>query len=135
MNIDRKKLGKRSRNEGNNWELDILKWLKNLFPDAVTSRNESRTRDAQKVDFCNTRMWNFQAKSTCTGVNYHKLLNEMPVGELNVIIHKRTEKAGTKFMDKGHYVIMDEDTFQILLTNHECMMEGNHTKVKLNLNR
>lgn len=121
-------MSNRNRNEGNGWERSILNsWLKAIFPNAVTARSESRRRDAAKVDFCFTGGWNIQAKSEAKGVNYHKLLNIMPDDGHNIIIHKRTIKKGTQFYDAGHYAIMSEEVFKILLTSYEV---NNHTEVK-----
>ena len=60
-------MANRNRNAGHKYELDILAKLKELFPDIVTSRNESRSMDAKKVDFCNTKPLTFNV--SCLSIN------------------------------------------------------------------
>lgn len=53
------------------------------------------------------------------GVNYTKLMSEMPKG-LNVIMHRYTEKSKNgRFIAKGEYAIIDLDFFMELLTTWE----------------
>lgn len=106
-------MANRNRDAGHKFELDILSKLKDLFPGILTSRNESRTKDAQKIDFCNTDAYQFQAKLTKNfpGVD---ILDQMPEGK-NIIIWGKTEKAKTNFVKKGEYVIMKFETFKELI--------------------
>ena len=99
----------RNRSAGNGYELKILNRIKFLFPDILTSRNESRSMDAKKVDFCNTQPFNFQCKLTMNQPSV-KILDQMPEGK-NVIIWGRVEKANRNFIKKDDYVIMKLDTF------------------------
>jgi hypothetical protein len=47
----RRQSGKYSKTKGSNYELEIVKELKNIgYPDVVTSRSESKRFDAKKVD-------------------------------------------------------------------------------------
>ena len=103
----------RNRAAGHIYERQILKKLKELFPDIVTSRNESRTMDALGVDFVNTKPFNFQCKLSITKPSYD-VLERMPEGK-NVVIHGHVVKAEKHFMKKEDYVIMKLDTFLDLI--------------------
>ena len=100
----------RNRRAGNGFELKVLKDIKDYFPDAVTSRNESRSIDAKKVDFCNTGKLNFQCKLSINTPGY-KILDEMPDEGINVIIHGKCQKANKNFVLKDEYVIMKYKDF------------------------
>lgn len=102
-------MANRNRNAGHKYELDILAKLKELFPDIVTSRNESRSMDAKKVDFCNTKPFHFQCKLSINQPNV-RILDHMPPGK-NVIIYGKVEKAEKNFVKKGDFVIMKLSTF------------------------
>ena len=83
-----------SKNKGVQFELKIKNELKDLFPEVETSRNVNRKRDAEKVDLVNTEPFNFQLKAQESGVNYFKLLSEMPDEEnINIVLHKRNHKG------------------------------------------
>jgi hypothetical protein len=103
----------RNRTAGHRFELIILQKLKSIFPKILTSRNESRAKDAQKIDFCNTGPYQLQAKLTMNfpGVN---ILDEMPEGK-NVLIWGKVEKVNTRFMQRGTYAIMDFELFKELI--------------------
>lgn len=102
-------MANRNRDAGHRYELNILGKLKELFPDILTSRNESRSLDAKKVDFCNTKEFNFQCKLSINQPNV-RILDQMPSGK-NVIVYGKVEKANTHFVKKGDYVIMKLSTF------------------------
>lgn len=90
--------------------------VREVFPDAVTSRSESRARDALKVDLCNTGDVNFQCKSINGRAPYEKILAEMPdEGRLNVILHKMTVKKGNRFYTEGEYAILSIQDLLALL--------------------
>ena len=99
----------RNRTAGNNYELKVLKKLKEIFPQIVTSRNESRSMDASKVDFCFTGPYNFQVKLSINKPSYD-IINEMPEG-VNVIIHGQVKKANKHFILKEEYAIIKLDDF------------------------
>ena len=96
-----------------------------LFPNIVTSRSESRSRDNIKVDLINFDEYkngklpfNFQCKNSCRGVNYYNLFKSMPDDEaINCILHRYTEKSKTgKFITKGEYAILNMSDFINLLS-------------------
>ena len=108
-----------NRRRGNKWELDCIAILKELFPNAVSSRAESRMRDAAKVDICYTGEFNFQCKNLSKRVNYEEILAEMPdEGQINVILSKLTEKKGKRFYEKGRFVMLDMMDFVRILNGY-----------------
>jgi hypothetical protein len=120
MENEPKTNGKRNRTAGLNWERLLAKTLRELgYKHIVTTRSESRTRDAQKIDLINKNErengrfpLNIQAKTTNTHLPYAKLLAEMPVGpEYNVIFHKMTKKTEVNFITTGTYAILQLDDF------------------------
>lgn len=110
--------GKRNRTAGHKWERDCCKLLVPFFPDVVTSRAESRTRDDLKVDLCNTGFLNVQCKTLSQRVDYVTVLNEMPKEEkqMNVIFEKKTKKSPKgRFIEEGQYVHMHLSDFLELI--------------------
>lgn len=113
--------GKRNRSAGNGWERELAELFRSLgFTDVVTSRAESRARDAQKVDLMNKdernngRLpYNVQAKNTTNHLKYGKVLSEMPntPNVVNVILHKQTEKTGNRFICKDKFAILKMEDF------------------------
>lgn len=110
--------GKTSRKRGHDAERSEAKIWKDLgYPECNTSRYESRKRDDQKVDLCNTGMFNVQIKSSQNNPNYHEILNSMPDdGNINLVCHYKTEKSETgRFMPKGKYYTLSAEDFYTLL--------------------
>ncbi|WP_017732699.1 hypothetical protein [Nafulsella turpanensis] len=106
-----------SKNKGSAYERKIINELKEWFPDAVSSRSESRSLDNQKVDVCYTDPLQVQCKAVEKSLDVHSILNSMPVnGMMNLVFHKRNNQGCIVAMKK-------EDFYQLL----EGMM---HTKTK-----
>ena len=112
--------GSRNRTAGLDFERRTAIKVRECFkwPYVVTCRAESRTRDDAKVDLINKdepingrMIYDIQCKNTTVNVNYHKLIGEMPDIEetIPVILHKKTEKSGGRFMPVGEYAIMKAD--------------------------
>ena len=102
--------GKSARTKGNGYEREKAKELRelNLFPNAVTSRAESRNTDAKKVDLCFTDPFNIQCKFVEKSRLPHDILAEMPDdGNYNVLFDKRSRK--------GEVVCLSKDDFYELL--------------------
>jgi hypothetical protein len=126
-------MSSRNRSAGHGWELEMARFFRELgFPHVVTTRSESRSRDASKVDLMNKEertngqfVFNVQAKNMVGHVKYAKLLDEMPKedGIINVVAHKQTQKNESgRFMGRGKYIIMNMDDFksivELILRNH-----------------
>jgi hypothetical protein len=112
--------GKRNRTAGHNFERLITTELKIFFPGAVTARSESKNLDDLGVDVANTPGFQFQCKNTVLTPNYHELITTMPQDATvkNVVIHRKTKKASSKFVTQGDYVIMRKHDFYDLLENY-----------------
>ena len=112
-------LGKRNRGAGHKWERDCKnRFIEIGFPHVVTSRSESRSTDARKIDLMNSRErlngvfpFAVQCKSYSSRLDYHKLMEEIDSDEIKVILHRFTKKAKTKFMTQGEYAILKIDDF------------------------
>jgi len=111
-------MSSRNRTAGHNFERDVVQDLKILgFPDAVTARAESRNTDNKGIDICNTPGYQFQCKNMKLIPNYHKIISEMPDGNtvVNVLIHRKTKKAKTRFITEGDYVVLTKKDFYNIL--------------------
>lgn len=107
----------RNRNAGNNLERRVMHDMQEIYPKCKTSRNESRTLDAKKVDLTDTPPFAFQIKSSATRVPYDSILEEMDTEDVKVVIHDYTEKKGTRFYSKERYAIMHYQDFLDLIFN------------------
>jgi len=114
-------MANRNRTAGHNLERDIVKELKELGFDVVTSRSESRSMDNKKVDIFsplgvdNSLPYYIQTKCTVNIPNYCQLLTEMPKDRIPVVIHRKTEKKGVNFMAQGDFVTITKETFYNLI--------------------
>jgi hypothetical protein len=121
--------GKRNRTAGHNfeaWLAKVFRWIG--FQHVITTRSGSRLRDSQKIDLmnsdeslCGRLPYNVQAKNVIDRVKYDKLLEELPRinGIINVVVHNRTEKLGTRFVTKGQYAILTLDDFLLLVQQRD----------------
>ena len=88
-----------ARKKGIGYELDIIKKLKPLYPNAVSSRSESKSLDDRKVDICYTGMWRVQCKAVEALGSSHQTLADMEKARLDfedgisVVFHKRNNKG------------------------------------------
>ena len=101
--------GKSARDKGNQYERKIVIECKQLgFEKALTSRNESKTKDDAKVDLCFTDPFNIQCKAVEKLGSYFDILDSMPEDEnYNVIFHKKNFK--------GEIVVLrQEDFYEII---------------------
>lgn len=121
-NTRRSSLGKRNSSEGKRWERECINKLKPFFPHVVSSRSESRSTDSKKVDLMNKDEYKYgklpyeiQCKSYVKRIEYDLLLSLMPNKNPPIILHKQTERRGSRFYETGRYAIMHMDTFLELL--------------------
>jgi hypothetical protein len=110
-------MSSRNRTAGHNFERQIVQELKILgFPEAVTSRAESKNMDDKGVDICNTPGYQFQCKNMKLIPNYHKILSEMPGNsQINILVHRKTKKSKSRFITEGDYIVLKKEDFYILL--------------------
>lgn len=118
----------RNRKAGHGYEL----YEKNAFNEIgfvhlVTSRSESRSRDAQKIDLINKDEhtngrfpYNIQCKNVSRHLKYHDLYTEIPKtkGVINVILHKFTSNKGNSsghFIPQGYYAIISREDFLLIV--------------------
>jgi hypothetical protein len=114
-----------NRRRGIKWELACIHAIRHLFPEAVSSRAESRNRDAQKVDICYTGDFNIQCKLANRLIKYDQILAEMPEeGKINVIFNKFTRKSGNKFLPLGTYAMLTMDDFIKMMENYVGRQQG-----------
>lgn len=107
---------KSSRNKGHAYERTIVQLFKELgWPDACTSRSESKRKDDEGIDCCYTDPFQIQAKAVEKLGSYHAILEKMKrrKGMYNLIFHKRNRQ--------GTIVAMELDDFleilQMLIKN------------------
>lgn len=121
--------GKRNRQAGHSLERSLAAVFRDIgFPHVVTTRSESRSRDAQKIDLMNKEErvngrlpYNVQAKNSTLHLKYAKLLEEIPnvPGVMNVVIHKQTEKVNNRFVPRGEYAILYLTDFLTLIQQRD----------------
>lgn len=84
-----------SRNKWNSFERKVMKEYKEWYPNCKTSRNESKARDDEWVDICNTEPFNIQCKNytNFSGAKIIETLANMPDETNYNILHlKLTRK-------------------------------------------
>jgi len=119
--VKKKTNGKRNRNAGNDFERIVATKLREIgFQHVVTSRSESRNRDNSGIDVMNNdeltngRLpYSIQCKCTTSKPPYNLLINELPnyPNTSRIVLHKFVQKQGGQFYTKGHYAIMEMQTF------------------------
>jgi hypothetical protein len=128
-------MASRNRTSGHNLERDCVKILKPIYPNAVTSRAESRNRDDQKVDLCYTGHLNVQCKNYSKILKYTDILDEMPKeeGQMNIIIDRQTRKSPNgRFMKVGEYVHMHLEDFIKIMKKYEGIIDTDVTDTTKN---
>lgn len=125
--------GKTNRRRGNNYELQIVKELKDLgFECVVTSRSESKAKDNDKVDIidkCGQLPFNIQIqiKKTAATPNYFKIRESSTVeNETFVIIWNKQKRAKVNMVSEGESVILDKKLFYKLIEG--CVKNNNNKK-------
>jgi len=96
--------------KGNRFEVEMAFRLREIFPDARTSRFMGRLWDDRcGVDIVGTPGWHFQCKAVeRLAPGYHEILSAMPKnGNTNAILHKRN--------NRGIVVVLNFEDFLKLL--------------------
>ena len=104
----------KNRDRGNAYELTVIKKIKHLYPDAVSSRSESKNLDNKQVDICYTGQFHIQCKLMATKPDY-KILSEMPQDKIPVIFHRYARKSKKNFISEGEFAILRVEDFIKLL--------------------
>ena len=86
-----------NKKAGNRYELENIHLLKDLGFYAKSTREESRSLDAQKVDIVTDAPFYFQCKLTQNMPNLKENFSAMPKDKTPVLIHGKTEKKGERF--------------------------------------
>lgn len=90
-----------SRSKGAKFELWCIDKMRHLFPDAVSSRSESKRLDDAGVDICYTGNFSFQCKAVEKGLNPRRVIEAMPDdGKVNILLWKRNRKGVLAITDK-----------------------------------
>ena len=111
-------MSNRNRTAGHKWELEVIKDFKEIgYTEAVSSRYSSRETDDAGIDICNTDNLAIQCKNTSKSIDYHKINKGMNTDKEKIIMHKRTEKKGDRFIVQGKYVIFEYDFAMKLLAS------------------
>lgn len=111
-------MSNKNRDRGNSYELSVIKRIRHIYPDAVSSRSESKNLDNKQVDICYTGNFHIQCKLMATKPDY-KILDEMPQDKIPVIFHKYTRKGKVNFITQGEYAILKLDDFINILEKLE----------------
>jgi hypothetical protein len=95
-----------SRNKGKTYELQIIKLLKDMGFNCVSSRSESKRKDDQGIDICYTDPFQIQAKAVENLGPYHNVLAKMPreAGKYNLVFHKRNRQGTVVAMTQEDFV-------------------------------
>ena len=111
-------MANRNRTAGHNWERKVINDLKEIgYSEAVSSRQVSREADNAGIDICNTGNIAIQCKNTAKNIDYHKINKSMNTGKHKIIVHKRTENKGNRFIEQGKYAIVDYNFLMQLLAS------------------
>ena len=101
-----------ARKKGHSYELDIRDFFrKNGYPDAVSSRSESKNMDDKGVDLCFTGPYHVQAKAVEKLGSVHDVIARMPADKIRLVFHKRNRK--------GTIVSMTMDDFEKLMSQYK----------------
>jgi len=136
----------RNRNAGHAYERTCRDLLIDAgFPHVVSTRSESRSRDAQGIDLINKdegtngRLpYNVQCKNYATHLKYADVLGRIPKvpGVINVIFHKLTSNKGKsnkmgQFVTQGHFAILHKEDFLQIMKDRIELEEFRKNKAAL----
>ena len=96
------------RKKGHSYELKIISELQRWFPDAVSTRSESKRLDDKGVDICYTGEFHIQCKAVEKLGSQHDILGRMPDDKIRLVVHKRNRKGETVTMWKDDFYRMLE---------------------------
>jgi hypothetical protein len=107
--------GKSARVKGHAFELHVRDLFKDLgWPNAVSSRSESKNKDDQGIDLCYTDPFNVQCKAVEKLGSIHEILSSMPSDtNYNIVMHKRNRKGVVVSMSLADF----KEIVEMLVTN------------------
>jgi hypothetical protein len=111
-------MSSRNRTAGHNYERAIAECFQSLYEkEVLTSRNESRTKDANKIDLCNTDPLLIQCKLTknLPPLEDLKTMKEYDEDGIPLIVWGRTKRAAKNMVKNGDYVIINIHDFLDLI--------------------
>jgi hypothetical protein len=111
-------LGKRNKRKGNRFELEVIKKLKEIgYADCVSSRNQDKTADANKVDIISKSLpVLIQCKYTKNTPNYFGIENDcLDKSKPFTIIWKKSGENGHN--SPGTVAMIPFDYFLTLLSS------------------
>ncbi len=112
-------LGKRNRQRGNEYERRIAKELNDIGFQVVTSRNESKRADDNKIDLIdlsNKLPVQLQLKRVTSTPQYFKIREESTVPNRNfALLWNKQKNVNGRFMSEGEVVILDKEMFYQLI--------------------
>lgn len=105
---------RKNRKKGNNFELEVIKKLKEIgYDGCVSSRSESKRTDDNGIDIVDLNKElhiNIQCKNTTNLPNYFSLKDKCPIKDKPfAIVWKKSTNDGTK--SPGTVVVMDIEEF------------------------
>ena len=121
-----------NRNAGNSYERQIVKELRQLGYEAVTSRSESRNADAAKIDVISTDFpFHVQVKNTTQNFNVSKFFLDETLRQDKpyVVMHKKTRKRETNFVVEGEYVYLQKEEFYKLMRMYRLLINSIDAKL------
>lgn len=110
-----------NKRRGNKFECKIVKELKELGFDVVTSRSESKNLDDKKVDIFDKEniLPYIQTKLTQSTPNYFQISSECPLKDKPfVIIWSKTVPTERTFRSVGEVAIVPKDYFYTLIKHY-----------------
>lgn len=125
---EKSKAANPNRDKGHRFERADVNWLKKKYPDAVTSRLESKAADARKVDIVGVPyLW--QCKyGYPKGIDYHTLSADIrrlnPRSSLPIVVH---HKLGRKKLQD--LIVTNVKDLLTIIENHNALQ----TKDKIDL--
>ena len=113
-------LGARNKQRGNAYEVKIAKELRDIgFTGVVTSREESKRADDNKIDLIDTENklpCNIQLKRTISTPQYFNIRKETTVcPKTFVVMWNKQRNVNGRFMSDGEMVMMDKEFFYELI--------------------
>ena len=113
-------LGARNKQRGNAYEVKIAKELRDIgFTGVVTSREESKKADDNKIDLIDTENklpCNIQLKRTISTPQYFNIRKETTVcPKTFVVMWNKQRNVNGRFMSDGEMVMMDKEFFYELI--------------------